>query len=103
MRLLRSALFVPGHRGAWVEKAVASGADALFLDLEDSVPTDLKGDARREVASSITRLHEEGIGTSVYVRPNSLETGLAGDDIEAVSVPGLAGLVLPKIYGPEDV
>lgn len=103
MKPLRSLLFVPGHRGSWVDKGVASGADALILDLEDSVPADLKSAGRAEVARSIRRLHEVQCPTSLFVRLNSLDTGLAGDDIEAVALPGLSGFVLPKTYGPEDI
>jgi citrate lyase subunit beta/citryl-CoA lyase len=100
---LRSLLFVPGHRGTWVEKAIASGVDGIILDLEDSVPSNLKAEGRAEVAESIARLRESGADASVYVRLNPLETGIAGDDIAVVAVPGLDGFVLPKTYGPDDV
>jgi citrate lyase subunit beta / citryl-CoA lyase len=100
---LRSLLFVPGHRGTWVEKGVASGADGLILDLEDSVPADLKGQARAEVARSITRLREAGAQIGLYVRLNALDTGMAGDDIEVVTLRGLDGFVLPKTFGPDDI
>jgi citrate lyase subunit beta / citryl-CoA lyase len=103
VRPLRSLLFVPGHRGTWVEKAIASGVDGLILDLEDSVPRNLKAEARAEVARSIARLHEAQSTTAVYVRVNALDTGLSGDDIEAVAVPGIDGLSLPKTFGPEDI
>ncbi len=46
MRPSRSALFVPGHRAAWIEKAAGYGADTLILDLEDSVPDAEKAAAR---------------------------------------------------------
>ncbi|WP_220454407.1 HpcH/HpaI aldolase/citrate lyase family protein [Nocardioides immobilis] len=100
---LRSVLFVPGHRGAWVEKAIATGVDGLIMDLEDSVPEDLKSDARAEVARSLARLSESRTEAGIYVRVNALDTGLTGDDIEAVVVPGLDGLSLPKTFGPEDI
>ena len=103
MKPLRSLLFVPGHRGSWVEKALAAGVDGLILDLEDSVPEGLKVDARAEVVRSVGRLRESGSGVGVYVRVNALDTGLSGDDIAAVVVPGLDGLSLPKTYGPEDI
>ena len=103
MRPLRSVLFVPGHRGTWVEKACACGTDGIILDLEDSVPEDLKELGRAEVARSITRLHAAGSPVAVYVRLNALDTGLTGDDISAVAVPGLSGFVLPKTYGRDDV
>lgn len=103
MRPLRSLLFVPGHRGTWVDKAVAAGVDGIILDLEDSVPATMKAEGRAEVARSITRLHEAGAGVAVYVRLNALDTGITGDDIEAVALPGLSGFVLPKTYGPDDI
>lgn len=103
MRPLRSLLFVPGHRGTWVEKAIAAGVDGLLLDIEDSVPLDLKQQAREEVARSIARVRESGSDIPIYVRVNALETGMAGDDIEAVVIPGLDGLSLPKTYGPDDI
>ena len=103
MKPLRSLLFVPGHRGSWVEKALGAGVDGLILDLEDSVPEGLKVDARAEVVRSVGRLRESGSGVGVYVLVNALDTGLSGDDIAAVVVPGLDGLSLPKTYGPEDI
>jgi len=103
MKPMRSVLFVPGHRGTWVDKALAAGADGVILDLEDSVPADLKGEARAEVARSVTRLYETDCRAGVYVRVNALDTGIAGDDIAAVVVPGLDGLSLPKTFGPEDI
>ncbi|MDV7088956.1 HpcH/HpaI aldolase/citrate lyase family protein [Rhodococcus opacus] len=103
MRPLRSLLFVPGHRGTWVEKAVASDADAVILDLEDSVPAHLKEQARQEVVRSAARLRAAGSPVAVYVRLNSLESGLPGDDLEVVAVEGVDGFMLPKTYGVEDV
>ncbi|SHN39596.1 HpcH/HpaI aldolase/citrate lyase family protein [Cryptosporangium aurantiacum] len=100
---MRSLLFVPGHRADWVDKAVRSGVDGIILDLEDAVPAHLKDQARQEVARSITRLRETDAGIGVYVRLNPLDTGLSGDDIEAVAVPGLDGFALPKLLGPGDV
>ncbi len=103
MKPLRSLLFVPGHRGTWAEKGVASGADGLILDLEDSVPTGLKAEGRAEVARSITRLRASGSEVGLYVRLNALDTGITGDDIETVAIPGLDGFVLPKTLGPDDI
>lgn len=103
MKPVRSLLFVPGHRGTWVEKAIAKGVDGVILDLEDAVPADLKEEARAEVARSITRLKENGAEISVYVRLNPLDTGLTGDDIEAVALPGLTGFSLPKLMGRDDI
>ncbi|MBA3741429.1 CoA ester lyase [Sporichthya sp.] len=104
MKLLRSLLFVPGHRAAtWGAKGVASGADALIFDLEDSVPADLKAQGRRTVAAAVQELRGQHPNLGLYVRLNSLDSGLVADDLEAVGVAGLDGFVLPKTYGPLDV
>jgi citrate lyase subunit beta / citryl-CoA lyase len=96
-------LFLPGHRPSWVEKAIRSGADSIVLDLEDSVPDDLKETTRKTVADSIARARELGPGTGVLVRVNGLATGLAGADLEAVMVPGLDAVFAPKVSDPVDV
>lgn len=103
MRPMRSLLFVPGHRGTWVEKGIASGADGLILDLEDSVPSALKDEARQEVVRSIRRVRETNAKIGLYVRLNALETGLTGDDLAAVVVDGLDGVLLPKTFGRDDL
>jgi citrate lyase subunit beta / citryl-CoA lyase len=103
MRPMRSVLFVPGHRGSWVEKGIASGADGLILDLEDAVPEALKDQARAEVAASIARVRETDARIALWVRVNPLDSGRIGADLAAVVIPGVDGLLLPKIYGPKDV
>jgi len=96
-------LFVPGHKSSWAEKAVAAGADALILDLEDSVPAADKAEARRTVRETIGRLGSQGVRAEVWVRPNSFDSGLFGADVEEVLVPGLAGLFLPKVFTAEEI
>lgn len=103
MKPMRSILFVPGHRDSWVEKAVSAGADGLILDLEDSVPATLKDEARPVTAESVRRVRETDAGVGLYVRLNALETGLTGADLAAIVVPGLDGVVLPKVFGRDDL
>ena len=103
MKPYRSMLFVPGHKSSWAEKAVAAGADALILDLEDSVPAADKADARQTVRETIGRLREQGTRADVWVRPNSYDSGLFGADAEEVIVPGLAGLFLPKVFTATEI
>ena len=103
MNPYRSMLFVPGNKPSWVDKAIASGADAVILDLEDSVPPAEKDDARATVRASVQRLAAGAAAPGVWVRPNAWESRLAGADLEAVVVGGLDGVLLPKIYGPQDV
>jgi citrate lyase subunit beta / citryl-CoA lyase len=103
MQAYRSVLFVPGHRPSWVDKAVASGADAVVLDLEDSVPLGEKAAARETVAASIARVRETNSDVGLLVRVNPLATRLTGADLEAVVVPGLDGVFAPKIEQATDV
>jgi citrate lyase subunit beta/citryl-CoA lyase len=103
MKPTRSLLFVPGHRKGWAEKAVGAGADAVILDLEDSVPLDMKAETRHLVAETIADLSRNHPHVGVYVRLNALETGMMGDDLEAVAVPGCDGFLPPKTYGARDI
>ncbi|WP_413805777.1 HpcH/HpaI aldolase/citrate lyase family protein [Streptomyces sp. OE57] len=101
MKPYRSLLFVPGHKPDWVAKAVRAGAQAVILDLEDAVPEESKQAAREAVASSVDQLAGSSIG--VFVRINPLDTEHFARDIAAVVRPGLTGLLLPKVYGRDDV
>lgn len=103
MQLMRSVLFVPGHREGWPAKAVAAGADGVILDLEDSVPTNMKAEGRDMVAASIRELAAGPKQVGIYVRLNAFETGMTGDDVEKVTVPGLNGYVLPKWYSEKEI
>lgn len=103
MKPTRSMLFVPGHRQGWAEKAVKAGADAVILDLEDSVPTDMKAEARDMVAETIRELRRNHPMTGIYVRLNALETGLMGDDLEKVAIAECDGYLPPKTYGARDI
>jgi len=103
MKPTRSLLFVPGHRQGWAAKAVASGTDAIILDLEDSVPSNLKAEARDMVATTIRDVAKSSPHVGIYVRLNSLESGLAGDDLERVAISECDGFLLPKTYGARDV
>jgi citrate lyase subunit beta/citryl-CoA lyase len=99
----RSILFVPGHKPQWLDKALASGADCVVLDLEDSVPADLKAGARATVAESIRAARTRDPRVGLFVRVNPLDTRLTGADLEAVVVPGLTGVFAPKIGTATDV
>ena len=98
---IRSELFVPGNKEDWMRKAPKYGADALILDLEDSVPPENKSEARTLVRKMVEELGEAG--QTLVVRVNRLETGLTGEDLEAVAGPYLYCVMLPKVQGPADV
>jgi citrate lyase subunit beta/citryl-CoA lyase len=98
---LRSLLFVPGDSERKFSRARDCGADALILDLEDSVAPPEKVDARARVAELIE--NEPKRAWSLFVRINALDTGLALDDLAAVVKPGLDALLIPKVNGAADL
>ena len=98
---LRSVMFVPGNKEDWMRKAPQYGADALILDLEDSVPDAGKAEARALVRKMAEELGSAG--QTLFVRVNRLETGLTGLDLEAVTCPQIYGILLPKVQEPKDV
>jgi citrate lyase subunit beta/citryl-CoA lyase len=97
---LRSLLFVPGDSERKFAKAKDSGADALILDLEDSVAPPEKAKARAHVAALIDDQQKRAL---FFVRVNALDTGLALDDLAAVVKPGLDALLIPKANGAADL
>jgi citrate lyase subunit beta/citryl-CoA lyase len=92
---------MPGHKLEWILKAPKYGSDALMLDLEDSVAADEKVSARKTVGKAIQELAPSGIG--IFVRVNPWETELLLGDVADVLLPGLSGIVLSKVEGPNDV
>jgi len=104
VRLTRSMLFVPASRPERIEKAAASAADAVCIDLEDSVSADEKAAARGHVVRALQQLD---FGRRVrIVRINGLDTPFAYRDvIEVVEAAGdrLDLLMVPKVGSPADV
>ena len=98
----RSLLFVPGARPRMLERAPTTGAHGLILDLEASVPDGEKERARARVAEAVPGI-TAATPAPVFVRVNTLASGLAADDVAAVARHGLAGVVLPAADGPDDV
>jgi len=101
MRPSRSALFVPGHRPEWIEKAAGYGADTLILDLEDSVPDREKNGARPLVKAGLKALAAKRQACSVRI--NGFATGLTLDDLEGILCPELTSVTLPKVETPADM
>jgi citrate lyase subunit beta/citryl-CoA lyase len=96
MELLRSWMFVPGHRQRMIDKALGLNADALMLDIEDGVAPGEKDTARKNIGASLGR--EKSAGSPArYVRINAIGHPRMDADLDAVVRPGLEGLVLPKV------
>lgn len=98
---LRSLLFVPGDSERKFAKACEAGADVLILDLEDAVAPAQKDMARGQVADWLDRAGE--VAPLLFIRVNPLDTGLTGRDLAAVVRPGLAGILVPKANGAQDI
>jgi len=101
MRPIRTMLYIPGHKAKWIENIPSFGADAITLDLEDSVPDQLKAEARGIVAAAIPKL--KGCRSRLYVRTNKGRFSYDVEDIKAVVQPGLAGIVVTKAEDPADI
>lgn len=93
MALNRSFLFAPGNVPRRVEKALTLDADAVIVDLEDSVATSDKAATRAPVAQALTR-PRRGRG---YVRVNAASTPFCYADLVATLHPGIDGVFLPKV------
>jgi len=113
---IRSWLYMPGNQPRFLRHIHDTGADAIVLDLEDAVPANDKGEARRLIASVMASADTKGDGGSspvsghrverrplIFVRLSGLgQEGLAAD-LSAAVAPGLAGLRLPKVESALEV
>src|SRR5262245_6667567 len=93
MPLLRSLLFAPGNVARRVEKALTLDADAVILDLEDSVAPSDKPATRKLIAEAVGRPRKPRL----YVRVNAASTGFCFADLAGTVYKGVDGVVLPKV------
>lgn len=104
---MRSILFAPADQPHKIEKALASAADAVVLDLEDSVAPAAKAAAREAAAQTLARVlaraeHRAG-GPRLMVRVNGLDTPHIEADLDAVAPHRPFAIMLPKARGGDDV
>lgn len=101
VRARRSVLYMPGSNARALEKARTIAADALILDLEDSVAPDAKEESRKLV---LTALQQGGYGRrEVVVRVNGLDTPWGAEDLAAAARSSADGILIPKVSRPEDI
>ena len=100
---MRSKLFVPGARPELFDKALASAADALSFDLEDSVPEAGKQAARANIASFLARADLLASNKLLIVRTNATDSPHFAADLAAMAVPGLWLLNIPKVESAAQV
>lgn len=97
---MTSWLFVPADSERKLAKAQGAGASDLILDLEDAVLPECKAEARDLLGEFLARGPGRG---RTWVRVNALDSGDLLADLRAAVQPGVSGIVLPKLRGPEDL
>ncbi|USG60660.1 CoA ester lyase [Sneathiella marina] len=102
MTLIRSWLFVPGDSEKKLEKGRGNSADALILDLEDSV-SDERQEIARDMVCAFLKANPDRRRQKLWVRINPLDTELSLPDLTAVMAGAPDGIVLPKVYSAKDV
>lgn len=100
---MRSLLFVPGDSEKKLEKSLASGADALIIDLEDSVAAANKPAARALARDFIARVKRNATRPRLIVRVNALDGDLTDDDVAVVTPAAPDAIMLPKAQSGGDV
>lgn len=90
---IRSVLFVPAHRRDWVAKALRVAPHAVILDIEDSVPNELKPQAMANLKAEIAELRAANTPAMVRLNPLSDATGA---ELDAAVTDGLIAVSLPK-------
>jgi citrate lyase subunit beta/citryl-CoA lyase len=99
----RSLIFAPADAPLRLTRALQSGADVLLLDLEDLVLFENKTQARASAASLLRETQSRSDAPRVYVRVNSLESGMIDADLDAIMPCRPHGVVLPKSRSGMDV
>jgi len=96
---MRSLLFVPADSARKLDKAMSSGADALIIDLEDSIALDGKARARESAVAFLKHATASAMRPYLMVRVNGLQTGLTDADLDAIAPAKPDAIMLPKAEG----
>src|SRR6266852_2203154 len=97
--IMRSLLFVPADGGKKLDKAMTSGADAVIVDLEDSIAPERKAAARASAADFLKDAVKTANRPRLLVRINGLQTGLIDADLDAIVPARPDAIMLPKAEG----
>ena len=100
---MRSLLFVPADSARKLEKGMMSGADALIIDLEDSIAVDGKAKARQSAAAFLKEVMPGAARPTILVRVNGLQTGFTDADLDAIAPAKPDAIMLPKAEGGASV
>ena len=96
---MRSLLFVPATGGSKLDKAMASGADAVILDLEDSIAPERKAHAREAVLEYLKAMQAKKQRPRLLVRINGLDTGMTDADLDVIVAGAPDAVLFPKAEG----
>jgi citrate lyase subunit beta/citryl-CoA lyase len=100
---VHSYLFVPANRPERFSKAVASGANAVIIDLEDGVGADDKAAARSSLSNWLDSAEARENSVPILVKVNCVNSGCFGEDLRVCRRPDIAGIVLPKSERADDI
>jgi citrate lyase subunit beta/citryl-CoA lyase len=100
---MRSLLFVPADGGSKLDKAMASGADAVIIDLEDSIAPERKDEARKLAFEFLKSAASKKECPRLLVRINGLDTGMTDADLDAIVAGKPDAVVFPKAEGGASV
>lgn len=101
--ILRSLLFVPANSWRMITRSLSEKADAIVLDLEDSVPIGEKETARWFIKDFLEDIEGKPRSSSIFVRVNSISSGLYSEDIKYAVQKTLDGIILPKTESSSDI
>ncbi|HKS85003.1 MAG TPA: CoA ester lyase, partial [Pseudolabrys sp.] len=101
--MMRSFLFVPADGGTKLDKAFASGADAVIVDLEDSITAERKDTARAATLAFLKKVGPQKQRPRLLVRINGLDTGMTDADLDAIVAGKPDAVVFPKAEGGASV
>lgn len=99
--LLRSLLFVPAYSTKFIDSGLKTDADAIILDLEDSVPIKYKREARATIKKYVE--NKKFKGKQVFVRLNSIDSKLLFNDLEYVLAKDIDGFMISKVQTAADL
>ena len=101
MLILRSMLYMPAYKEKFFRKIHELDADAVIFDLEDSVPLQFKQQGRENLYHFLQSYEPDG--KKLFVRLNSIESGLLLEDLKYILSPKIYGLMPTKVYSYEDM
>ena len=99
IKIIRSALFVPGNRLDRIDKAFMFNSDSVIIDLEDSVPENLKNDTRNDLIGKLGNYKDR----KYMIRVNAINTKFFQDDIKKLVLNGLFAFMVPKVEKLNDI